>query len=336
MVNWLKNLLLAIAVLAGAGAYLMVRTSDFFGYPSDLAGWGLRFLLCCLPLTLYLLGGLLVDAARNRAWSIRPAQGGYFTRARSGATFTAFEDLASLELEDTLKPVGRQMVATARSGQVLARDALQTEAQSRDARAACEAYRAWRSARDPTPPGLGSRCAREGRDLRAWLDAAARALRSHDASESYRSLEFDTETLLETLRSHRSRIEVRAAVAYTLLGLNEPAVDQEVRNAAGRAAPPLVCAAVELARPGEGFVSDDDLAAVRPCLALADRDALAGAPPHATPPRGQQASPRVRLRAPTASEGEVASSAASPEAVELEPQPSEDGNHAGARTRTTA
>ena len=129
MVTRLKQIAAVFLAVLLCGGYFLDVSLILFGHPFDYAEWALRFLIRCSPLAVVMVGTALTDAARDKKFSISPARGGYCTSTPAGVAFTAFEDLSSLELEDTLKPVGRQMVARARGGQEISRDPIRTSAQ---------------------------------------------------------------------------------------------------------------------------------------------------------------------------------------------------------------
>jgi hypothetical protein len=279
MATWSKQKLAthtrSMAIFA---AWLFAVSVQLFGLPSSAAGWALQILVCSAPYVLLASAGFLIELVRQKLLSLVPAQGGFYVCTPRGRSFVAFEDIASLRIEESLKPARRQIVAVSKDGREILRRRLGMADLVVVAGTMCDAHRAWQGSEDPTPPGLDAACARAGRQLHAWLAATAEVLGVRSPSQPYRAHAFDTATLLEVLRNARSRIEVRAAIAHALLTRNDPEIDNAVRKALGRVPPPLVCAAVEIARPGETFVSNEDMALARPCLAPADRRAVRARP----------------------------------------------------------
>ncbi len=112
-----------------------------------------------------------------------------------------------------------------------------------------------------------SALARRG-DLAMWIAGVAASNVAHRDGAAYRAQSVDTELLAQTLADISDANEARAAAAHALMSVGlRDAVAQHV----GESSPPLVIAAVRLARGGEAIVSDELLERVLPFLELRDR-----------------------------------------------------------------
>jgi hypothetical protein len=112
-----------------------------------------------------------------------------------------------------------------------------------------------------------SALARRG-DLAMWIASVAASNVAHRDGTAYRAQSVDTELLEQTLADVSDANEARAAAAHALMSVGR---SDTVARLVGATSPPLVVAAVRLARGGEAIVSDALLEHVLPFLELRDR-----------------------------------------------------------------
>ncbi len=88
------------------------------------------------------------------------------------------------------------------------------------------------------------------------------------ALDAYRARAMDTQLLEQTLADTTDEIEARAAAAHALMKVGRR---DAVAPLVGALSPPMVIAAVRLAKGGETVVSDELLEQALPFLGLRDR-----------------------------------------------------------------
>lgn len=105
-------------------------------------------------------------------------------------------------------------------------------------------------------------------DLATWIATVAASHLAHQSGDAYRAHAMDTELLEQTLADATDEIEARAAAAYALMKVGRR---DAVAPLVGALSPPMVIAAVRLAKGGETVVSDELLEQALPFLELRDR-----------------------------------------------------------------